>query len=136
MLGSACWAANIIFVRSHKWIATPFQLLLWQVILAAIILTSAATALEGRPSFRWTPQLTSLFLYGGLIGTVLAYWAMSVVNQRLPAITTSLGVLTTPLLGLVIAAATLGEHVDASLVFAACLIVGGVTIGVLGNAKV
>lgn len=135
MLASACWAANIVFVRSHRWVATPFQLLFWQALVAAIVLSILAWLFEGRPSFVWTYELTLLFMYGGLIGTVLAYWAMSVVNQRLPAIATSLGVLATPLVGIACARFTLGEQVDVSLVIAAALIVGGVALGILGNAQ-
>jgi drug/metabolite transporter (DMT)-like permease len=97
MLASACWAASIIYVRSHKWIATPFQLLFWQVLVAAFVLSGTALAVEGWSSFVCSTWLLLLFLYGGLVGTAVAYWAMSMVNKSLPAITTSLGVLLTPL---------------------------------------
>jgi drug/metabolite transporter (DMT)-like permease len=28
LLASFCWAANILYVRAHKWVSTPFQLVL------------------------------------------------------------------------------------------------------------
>lgn len=135
MLAAGCWAASIVYVRSHQWIARPIQLLLWQVLLAAIILSTAGIAIEGFPAIIWSTKLVVLFLFGGVVGTVLAYWAMSIVNQRLPAITTSLGVLATPLVGIACAALTLGEQVDASLLFAAVLIVGGVAIGTVADIR-
>jgi drug/metabolite transporter (DMT)-like permease len=35
LLAAFCWAGNIVYVRAHKWISTPFQLVFWQVLLAA-----------------------------------------------------------------------------------------------------
>jgi drug/metabolite transporter (DMT)-like permease len=70
-----------------------------------------------------------LLLYGGVVGTALAYWAMSMVNRSLPAITTSLGTLATPLVGLASAALILGEPIELSLLVAALLIVGGIALG-------
>lgn len=129
LLAAVCWAASIIIVRSHQWIATPFQLLLWQLLLAAIVLSTAALAVEGRPSIQWSPRLCLLFLYAGIVGSALAYWAMSVVNQRVPAITTSLGVLATPLVGIACAVLTLGESISGSLILAAVFVVCGVALG-------
>jgi len=74
------------------------------------------------------------YLQGGLVGTVLAYWAMSMVNRALSAITTSLGVLMTPLVGMACASLLLGESVSLSLVLAALLIVGGVALGTVVDA--
>lgn len=75
-----------------------------------------------------------LFLYSGFIGTALAYWAMSMVNKSLPALTTSLGTTATPIIGIVSAALLLGEPVDLSLALAAALIVGGIALSTLADA--
>ena len=111
------------------------QLLFWQVVVAAIVLATTATVVEEFPVIQWTPKLGLLFLFGGVVGTVLAYWAMSIVNQRLPAVTTSLGILATPLVGIAFTALTLGEKIELSLVGAAVLIVGGVALGTLVGRK-
>jgi drug/metabolite transporter (DMT)-like permease len=129
LLGAACWATSIVYVRSHRWLATPFQLLFWQVLIAAVVLSTAGFFVEGAPQIDWTPRLLLLLLYGGVVGTALAYWAMSMVNRSLPAITTSLGVLATPLVGLASAALMLGEPIELSLLIAALLIVGGIALG-------
>jgi drug/metabolite transporter (DMT)-like permease len=134
ILASICWATNIILLRSHKWIASPFQLLFWQVLVAAIVLTTAALIVNGVPDIHWSGKLIALMMQGGLVGTVLAYWAMSMVNRALPAITTSLGVLMTPLVGMACASLLLGESVSLSLVLAALLIVGGVALGTVVDA--
>lgn len=134
ILAAISWAANIIYIRSHRWIATPLQLLLWQVLVASIVLTSMALISERLPQIMWSPHLALLFLYSGLIGTTLAYWAMSMVNKSLPALTTSLGTTATPVVGIATAALLLGEPVDLSLALAAALIVGGIALSTLADA--
>ncbi len=134
ILAAICWAANIIYIRSHRWIATPLQLLLWQVLVATLVLTTTALVTEGVPTVTWSPHLVLLFLYSGFIGTALAYWAMSVVNKSLPALTTSLGTTGTPIVGIVTAALLLGEPIDLSLAIAAALIVGGIALSSLADA--
>ncbi len=131
LLAAVCWAANILYARSHRWIASPFQLLLWQTLVAASVLTVSALLIEGMPNVAWNARLLGLFLYGGLIGTALAYWAMSVVNRSLPAVSTAIGVTATPVVGVAFAALALGERLDASLLIAAALIVSGIAITTL-----
>jgi drug/metabolite transporter (DMT)-like permease len=134
MLAAFCWAANIVYVSVHKWISTPFQLLFWQVLLACIILSTAAAFVDGIPDIAWTPRLIVLLLFSGIVCTALAYWAMSMVNRSLPAVTTSLGLLATPALGIVSGAAMLGEPFEPLLLAALVLIVGGIAIGMVGDA--
>jgi drug/metabolite transporter (DMT)-like permease len=133
--GAICWAANIIYIRAHRWIGTPLQLLLWQVLLASVLLTIMAAVTDGLPVVTWSMHLGLLFLYSGCIGTALAYWAMSVVNKNLPALTTVLGTTATPIVGIASAALLLGEPVDLSLAIAAVLIVGGIILSSLADAS-
>jgi drug/metabolite transporter (DMT)-like permease len=134
ILAAILWAANIIYVRAHRWIASPFQILPWQVLVATIVLSLAALMVEGWPHVAWSRHLVLLFLYSGFIGTTLAYWAMSMVNKSLPALTTSLGITATPIVGIVSAAILLGEPVDLSLAVAAALIVGGIALNTIAGA--
>lgn len=136
LLAAAFWAASIIYVRSHQWVATPFQLLLWQVLIAAIVLTLTGLATEGVPVIDWSIKLGMLMLYGGLVGTALAYWAMSLVNRSLPAISTSLGVMATPPVGIISAALILDESIDVSLIVATFLIVGGIGVSTLAEMRI
>ena len=90
ILAAMCWAANIIYIRAHRWIASPLQLLIWQVLVATLVLTTTALISDGLPRIEWSRHLVLLFLYSGLIGTALAYWAMSMVNKSISALTTAL----------------------------------------------
>jgi drug/metabolite transporter (DMT)-like permease len=124
-----CWAANIVYVKAHKWISTPFQLVFWQLLIAAGVLSAVAMITEGAPHITWSPRLAALVLYSGIVCTALAHWAMSMVNRSLPAITTSLGLLATPVLGIISAAVGLNEPIEPSLFLAMALIIGGIALG-------
>jgi drug/metabolite transporter (DMT)-like permease len=133
MLASFCWAISILQIRAHKWVSTPFQLVFWQVLLATLFLGILAFALEGAPDIRWTPRLAALFAYGGVFGVALAYWAMAMVNRSIPAVTTSLGILATPIVGIFASIAALGEPFSPILLVALALIIGGIALGTLAR---
>jgi drug/metabolite transporter (DMT)-like permease len=129
LIAAFCWAGNIVYVRAHKWISTPFQLVFWQMLLAATLLSAIALIAEGAPHIVWTAKLAGLLLFSGIVCTAFANWAMTMVNRSLPAVTTSLCLLATPLLGIVSATIILNEPVEPSLFAAMTLIVGGIALG-------
>lgn len=133
MLAAFCWAANIVYVRAHRWVSSPFQLVFWQATLAFVVLSIAALLIDGVPRVAWTMDLAALLLFSGVFCTALAHWAMSVVNRSLPAITTSLGLLATPAFVIASGMVMLGEPIDPSLVLALGLLVGGVSIGIVSR---
>jgi drug/metabolite transporter (DMT)-like permease len=129
LLAALCWAASILHVRAHKWISTPFQLVPWQALLATCILMLLALTLEGVPHIEWNARLVVLLLYGGAVGIALPYWAMQTVNRGLPAITTALGLLAVPIVGVACSSIALGEPLTFALLAATVLIIGGIAIG-------
>lgn len=135
LLAAVAWAASILHVRAHKWVSSPFQLVFWEVLLATALLVVLAFIFEGAPRIRWSWQVAGLFLYGGVIGVALAYWAMAMVNRSLPAVTTSLGILATPVVGVLSAVVALHEPVSLPLLGAMLLIGGGIALGTLEHWK-
>lgn len=133
LVAAFCWAGNIVYVRAHRWISTPFQLVFWQVLLAAVLLSITASIVEGPPRIAWTPRLFALLLFSGTVCTAFANWAMTMVNRSLPAVTTSLWLLATPLLGIVSATLILNEPIEPSLFVAMSLIIGGIALGTLSG---
>jgi drug/metabolite transporter (DMT)-like permease len=133
LLAAASWAISIVYVRAHRWVSTPFQMVFWQTLLATALLSGAALVVDGAPRVIWTPALGLAVGYAGLFGTALAYWAMMMVNKSLPAVTTSLGVLCTPLVGIATAAIVLGEPVSAELIISFALVALGIGIGTRGS---
>jgi drug/metabolite transporter (DMT)-like permease len=129
MLAAFSWAASILHVRAHRWIATPFELVPWEALLATAALIPLAFAWEGVPRIAWSPTLVALLLYGGTVGTALPYWALQSVNRSLPATTTALGLLAVPIVGVACATLALGEALTWTLVGAMALILSGIGIG-------
>jgi drug/metabolite transporter (DMT)-like permease len=135
LVAALCWAANIVYVKAHRWISTPFQLVFWQVLLAAGVLSAMALFTEGVPHIAWTGRLAALLVFSGMICTALAHWAMTMVNRSLPAVTTSLGLLATPVVGIFSAAAALNEPFEPSLFVAMALIIGGIALGTVPDGE-
>ena len=57
LLSALAWSVSILYTRAHHWIATPFQLVFWQALLATILLTILALIIEGGPESRTRPHL-------------------------------------------------------------------------------
>jgi drug/metabolite transporter (DMT)-like permease len=129
------WALSILHIRAHRWRATPFELVPWQTLLAALLMAPLALASEGLPAIDWDLRLGLLVLYAGVPGTALAYWAIATASRNLPAVTTSLGLLATPVVSIAVATVWLGEAVTASLVVAVVLILGGVALGTTAESR-
>lgn len=137
LAAALCWSVSIVYTRAHRWVATPLQLMPWQCLLATIVLASLAFLVEGPPpdpSRTSTAALLAL-AYNGVIGTALGFWAMTVVNRRVPAATAALGVLATPVLGIGLSAAFLGEGLDPMLILSAFIILAGIAMGVSGRKR-
>ena len=83
----------------------------------------------------WTAKLGALMLYSGIVCKAFANWAMTMVNRSLPAVTTSLCLLATPLLGIISATLFLGVRIEPSLFLAMTLIIGGIAIGSVGSGN-
>jgi len=135
LLAALLWAASILHIRAHHWRSTPFDLVPWEMLLATVILTPVAFASDGPPRPEWTGRVVALLLYAGIPGTAVAYWATAAASRALPAITTSLGLLATPIVSTIVATFWLGEAVTVSLLAAIVLILGGVAIGTLGQRE-
>ncbi len=135
LLSALCWAISIIHTRAHKWISTPFELVFWEVLLASAALTLLACVFEGIPQVRWSVRLALLLAYGSVVSVALAYWAMAMVNRSLPAMTTSLGVLATPVVGLLCSMVVLGEDFSLALLVGLALIIGGIVLGIAWRGR-
>lgn len=129
------WAANIVHLRAHDWRATPFELVPWEMLLATIVLVPIALVSGPVPDVAWTPRVVALLGYSSVVGTALAYWAMAMAGRALPAMTTALGLLATPVVSIVVATLWLGEPVTISLVVAVVLVLGGIALGIAGRAS-
>ena len=114
MSAAAAWAISIVFVRAHRFDASPLALAPWQSLVAVLLLAPLAAVIEGAPrSFDW--RGVASLAYVGPVATAFAYWAIVEVGRELRASTISMALLATPSLGLLISTLTLGERVTGSL---------------------
>ncbi len=129
LVASFSWAITIIGIKLITWHSTPFQLVLWQILLATVLSCVIALWLEGVPNIIWKPALLWQMAYSGVLATAFGFWGMTVINQHLPAIVTSLGLLATPVVGMIFSLLTLGEAIDTGLMVAGIFIFAGIGLG-------
>jgi drug/metabolite transporter (DMT)-like permease len=123
--GAVAWATAIVHVRRHRWDSTPLQLAPWQMLLAIPFLTAAALVAEPVSAIEPGWALWAVLLYNGPVATAFCFWAAVTLTSSLPAITTSLGFLGVPMVGIASAALWLGEPVTPTLALGLLLILGG-----------
>ena len=129
LVGALLWALSILHIRAHRWVSTPFALIPWETLLATVLLLPFALATPAPAPADWTSSFVTLLLYLGIVGTAIAYWATATASRHLPAVTTSLGLLATPVVSVITATLWLGEPLTLSLIIAIVLVLGGVAIG-------
>jgi len=134
LAGALLWALSILHIRAHRWASTPFALIPWETLLATVLLVPIALTTAPPTPGDWTPSFIALLLYLGIVGTAVAYWATATASRNLPAVTTSLGLLATPVVSVITATVWLGEPLTLTLVIAIVLVLGGVAIGSTGRA--
>ena len=130
---AAAWAFSIIFVRSHRFSATPLALAPWQMLIASSLLLPLALMVEGAPPSIGARAAASL-AYVGPIATAFAYWAVVEAGRHFRATTLSMALLAVPSLGILISALTLGEAVSASLIAGVLLIGAGIRLATIAAA--
>jgi drug/metabolite transporter (DMT)-like permease len=124
LAGALLWALSILHIRAHRWASTPFALIPWETLLATVLLVPIALTTAPPAPGDWTPSFIALLLYLGIVGTAVAYWATATASRNLPAVTTSLGLLATPVVSVITATVWLGEPLTLTLVIAIVLVLG------------
>ena len=135
MLAAIIWAAAILHIRGHAWRLSPLQLAPWQMLVAIPPLLGLALWVEGDASIRWSGELLLVLIYNGPIASAFCFWAAVTVTRALPAITTSLGFLGVPVVGVAISALSLGEAVTVTLLAGFGLILAGLLLVNLADQR-
>lgn len=134
MGAAAAWAVTIVTVRGHRFKSSALSLAPWQMLIAAVLLLPVAISAEGALG-----ELTLLgaatLAYVAPVATAFAYWAVVEAGRRFSASTTSMALLTTPGVGLLISAWTLGEPINASLLTGMALTATGIRLTIASQAK-
>lgn len=127
LLGAAIsWACVIVHIRAHAWVLSPLQMMPWQMLLGGAIVGTAATLFESADCIVWSWPLAVVLAYNGPIASAFCFWAIVSVSRGLPAVSTALGSLGVPLVGVVSSVWFLGERLSTADIVGLALIALGV----------
>jgi drug/metabolite transporter (DMT)-like permease len=109
--GSMCWAAGTVYMKWADLHVDPMAISIWQLIIAFFILgacipvfQNSVHLLDAKPEALWAAA------FSGLLGSGIAYFLWYNVIRLVPAMTASLGVLSSPVIGVISSAIVLGER--------------------------
>ena len=105
-----CWAGGTVYLKWAQIEADQMGVGSWQMTLAAVILVAAMLFFDGLPHLRnvhLDPLLATAWT--GMASNGIAYALWFTIIRRLPAVTASLGVLTSPVIGVIGSYLMLGE---------------------------
>jgi drug/metabolite transporter (DMT)-like permease len=130
------WAIAMMHTRRHRWKRTPLDALPWQMTVASVLLVIVAAILEPHGHLdpgKW--QLWAALLYIGTFAGPLGTWAAVSVTRALPPITSSLGMLGVPLLGIATSVVLVDEPITMPLAMGTALVLAGMAIVILERSK-
>jgi drug/metabolite transporter (DMT)-like permease len=136
LLAGFSWAIAMMHTRKHVWRGTPLDALPWQMSVATVLLWILVAAIEPHGHLepdKW--QLWAALIYIGIFAGPAGTWTTVSVTRALPPVTTSLGMLGVPLIGIVSSVLLLGERISASLAAGTALVLAGMAIVILENAR-
>jgi len=119
------WAAGTVYLKWARLECDPMAVALWQVAISLVVIGVCMLIFEGGPDFHsaHTKAVVATVL-SGLLGTGTAYGLWFSIIQRLPAMTASLGVLGSPVIGVISSVFILGERPTANDMIGFALILG------------
>ena len=136
LIAGFTWAIAMTHTRRHRWKRTPLDALPWQMTVASVLLVIVAAILEPHGHLdpgKW--QLWAALLYIGTFAGPLGTWAAVSVTRALPPITSSLGMLGVPLLGIATSAVLVNEPITIPLALGTALVLAGMVIVILDRSR-
>jgi drug/metabolite transporter (DMT)-like permease len=125
------WAAGTVYLKWAELDCEPMTIAVWQVVIGLVVLGAFLPAVEGSLQLGQA-HLGALLalLFAGVVGSGISNFLWFDIVRRLPATTASLGVLSSPVIGVTSSMLILGERptladvVGFALIFAssACVV--------------
>jgi drug/metabolite transporter (DMT)-like permease len=115
VVGAFGAAIALVHVRKHAWKGTPFDTQIWQLLVALVPILALMLILERDQlgSVQWDLPTALAVLYSGPLATAFAFWASQMIVRSLGPLTTGIGYLGAPLVGVIAGIIVLGESVTA-----------------------
>jgi drug/metabolite transporter (DMT)-like permease len=106
-----CWAAGTVYLKWAHIDANPMGIACWQMIVATGVITLVMFGYDGRLNFDHADTEGYLAIaWSGIVGNGVAYGLWFTIVRRLPATTASLGILGSPVVGVITSIIFLGER--------------------------
>jgi drug/metabolite transporter (DMT)-like permease len=106
----ALWAIVTIHIRRHHWQSSPLELQPWMLLAALLPVLAATLLLEPGRAVRWEPAAIAILAYSGPLATAFAFWASQSITRSLGPISSAMGFLAAPVVGLLAGALLLHEQ--------------------------
>jgi drug/metabolite transporter (DMT)-like permease len=126
IIAAISWAGGTIYLKWAHIDADPVGLAVWQLVTAFFVVAGFTLMYQGGVTYSGAHiKAVSAMILSGMMGTGIAYGLWFAIVRRLPASTASLGVLSVPVVGVVMSMILLGERltpadvVGFTLIFAA-----------------
>lgn len=128
------WAGGTVYLKWANIPADPMAIAIWQVVVSFLIIAGCAFVFEGGVDLRSAHANGVIaMLLSGVFGTGAAYGLWFSVIARLPAMTASLGVLGSPVIGVVASVLFLGERPTITDIVGFALILAASALTLLGR---
>jgi drug/metabolite transporter (DMT)-like permease len=110
-LGAAMsWAAGTVYLKWARLEGDPMAITIWQIVFATVVIAICLPIFEGPLNLNAGARSLFGLIYSGIIGSGLCYFLWFGIVRRLPASTAALGILASPVIGVVTAMIVLGER--------------------------
>jgi drug/metabolite transporter (DMT)-like permease len=104
------WAAGTVYLKWAKLEVDPTAITIWQIVFGIAVVLAFCVVFEGSLDFNTSAWSLFGLIYSGIIGSGLCYFLWFDIVRRLPASTAALGILSSPVIGVITAMIVLGER--------------------------
>ncbi len=125
MSASLSLSISILCARYMTWHHTPIELISWQLLVGALIVSITTYILQPNPLLHFNLTANLCIGYTAIAATAFGFWGMSIISKELPATITSLGILGVPISGVIFSVLLLHEVFQLYMFFALVLITFG-----------
>ena len=110
LAASVSWAAGTVYLKWARLEGDPMAITIWQLVFAMIVIAICLPIFEGPLNLNAGARSLFGLIYSGIIGSGLCYFLWFGIVRRLPASTAALGILASPVIGVIAAMIVLGER--------------------------
>ncbi len=137
VLGAIGASVALVHVRMHPWRGTPFDTQIWQLLVALVPMVLFMLVLERDRllDIKWDLQTIMVVLYSGPLATAFAFWASQMIVKALGPLTTGIGYLGAPVVGVIAGIIVLGEVITALDIAGVLVTTVGIVVVLLAGQR-